>query len=211
MLGTVSTRAIDDQRIERAVEQIQAGRRVEEGFRVLHAAYFEPLQRFFSKHLGSTDASLDLTQETFLRIYRNVDGFRGDAPFGAWVYRIAWNELRRHTSRGSPVHRPGRQTSLEESETKPPGPQDPDPMHRERETSPYGEALRRERLEILRRAIGELPPQRRRCLVLWTYQGRTYEEIARAMRLSLGTVKAHIAQARKQLTGLVAQKTNEIR
>lgn len=199
----------DSEVVQRAVEALQAGRRVEESFRVLHETFYEPLQRFFARRLSSTEESLDLTQETFLRIYQNVDGFRGDAPFGAWVYRIARNVLNRYTTRGSPVHRPGRQVALEDPEVKPEGPGDPEPSRSGRDSAAFAGVLEKERLEILRRAIDRLPPQRRRCLVLWTYHDRTYQEIATAMRLSLGTVKAHMAQAREQLERLVDEVRNE--
>ena len=195
--------------VGRAVQALQAGRRTEESFRILHETYYRPVQRFFAKRLGSTEESLDLTQETFLRIYRGVKGFRGDAPFGAWVYRIAWNVLHRHTSRGSPVHRPGRQVQLDDPETEPDGAGDPaltDPAENE---GAFDRVLQRERLEILRWAIGKLPPQRRRCMVLWAYQGLTYEQIAAALRLSLGTVKAHLAQGRRQLESLVEESRSE--
>jgi RNA polymerase sigma-70 factor (ECF subfamily) len=60
-----------------------------------------------------------------------------------------------------------------------------------------------EQREILRQAIDRLPEQRRKCLVLWVYHELTYEQIAVTMRLAIGTVKAHLAQAREQLERLV--------
>jgi RNA polymerase sigma-70 factor (ECF subfamily) len=194
--------------VGRAVQALQAGQRTEESFRVLHQAYYQPVQRFFAKRLGSTNESLDLTQETFLRIYQGVKGFRGDAPFGAWVYRIAWNVLHRYTSRGSPVHRPGRQVPLEDPEAMP-ADAGSGPGTEGDEERAFARVLRRERLEILRQAIEKLPPQRRRCLVLWAFQAQTYEQIATALQLSLGTVKAHLAQARKQLESLVEESRSE--
>jgi len=199
----------DSEAVGRAVQALQAGQRTEESFRILHETYYQPVQRFFAKRLGSSEESLDLTQETFLRIYQGVKGFRGDAPFGAWVYRIAWNVLHRHTSRGSPVHRPGRQVRLEDPETWPDGIGVPTPASSAEEHGAFSRVLERERLEILRQAIDQLPPQRRRCIVLWAYQGLTYEQIATALRLSLGTVKAHLAQARRQLETLVEASRSE--
>lgn len=197
--------------VARAIEDLQSDQRSEESFRVLHETYFQPLRRFFARRLNSPDESLDLTQETFLRIYRGVKGYRGEAPFGAWVYRIAWNVLHRHTSRGSPVHRPGGQVQLDDPEIRPEGPGDPRPTGSGGGDSEdaFTKVLRRERLEILREAILRLPPQRRRCLVLWAYRRLTYEQIATVMRVSLGTVKAHLAQARKQLESLVEEAGNE--
>lgn len=199
----------DSEAVGRAVQALQAGQRTEESFRILHETYYQPIQRFFAKRLGSREESRDLTQETFLRIYQGVKGFRGEAPFGVWVYRIAWNVLHRHTSRGSPVHRPGRQVPLEDPETWPHGIGVPTPASSAEEHGAFARVLQRERLEILRQAIDQLPPQRRRCIVLWAYQGLTYEQIATALRLSLGTVKAHLAQARQQLETLVEASRSE--
>lgn len=200
----------DSEAVGRAVQALQAGQRTEESFRILHHTFYQPVQRFFLKRLGSRDESLDLTQETFLRVYQGVKGYRGDAPFGAWLYRIAWNVLHRHTSRGSPVHRPGRQVSLEDPEAMPTDAgSGPDLGTTGDEERAFLRVLHRERLEILRQAIEKLPPQRRRCLVLWAYQELTYEQIATAMRLSLGTVKAHLAQARKQLESLVEESRSK--
>lgn len=198
----------DSEVVGRAVQALQTGLRTNESFRVLHQTYYQPVQRFFAKRLGSKEESLDLTQETFLRVYLGMKGYRGDAPFGAWLYRIAWNVLHRHTSRGSPVHRPGRQVPLDDRESEPKGAADAELRRLAEEDGAFVQVLRRERLQILRQAIEKLPPQRRRCLVLWA-KGLTYEQIATAMRLSLGTVKAHLAQARKQLESLVQESRSE--
>jgi len=201
----------DSEVVVRAVQALQAGRRTEESFRVLHEIFYRPLQQFFAKRLGSGDVSLDLTQETFLRLYTAVKGYRGDAPFGAWLYRIARSVLHWHTSRGSAVHRPGRQVSLDDPEAKPVTIGETEPATPAEGGPAFDRVLRRERLEILRQAIARLPPQRRRCLVLWAYQGLTYEQVAAAMRLSLGTVKAHLAQAREQLGTLVEEGEEAVR
>jgi len=71
---------------------------------------------------------------------------------------------------------------------------------------PLRVVLEDEERQILRRAIDALPPQRRRCLILWAYHELTYEQIAVAMRLSIGTIKAHLAQAREQLGRLVQDR-----
>jgi len=199
----------DPEAVRRAIEALQAGVRTEESFRVLHELYYQPLQRFFNRRLKDPDQSLDLTQETFLRVYNGLKGYRGDAPFGAWLYRIAWNVLRRYTSRGSPVHRPGRQVPLEDPETKPPGPSGDSESMAVGEERAFAATLRRERQQILRQAIEKLPTQRRRCLVLWAYRELTYEQIATVMQLSLGTVKAHLAQARRQLESLVEETRSQ--
>lgn len=207
-----STRSADPTHIVRAVASLQSGEDVESAFKLIYQTYFSPVRRFFAKRLGSADLSLDLTQETFLRVYRGVAGYRGDGPFGAWVFRIAWNILRRHTTTKSVSELERKSISLDDPEPKTAsqalsggaagiGTADPDSADQA-----YAAALRGERLQILRRAIEELPDQRRKCIVLWAHHELTYDQIATVMRLSIGTVKAHLAQARQQLTERISSQ-----
>ena len=71
---------------------------------------------------------------------------------------------------------------------------------------PLAGVLRRERRLLLRQAVDRLPEQRRKCITLWAYHGLKYEQIAAVLGLSLGTVKAHLAQARKQLETLTREE-----
>ncbi|MCG8460347.1 MAG: RNA polymerase sigma factor [Holophagales bacterium] len=187
-----------EQHVERAIEDFQAGRRREESFRILFEVYFPPLRSFFSKRVSATDDQVDLIQETFTRVYKGLGRFRGEAPFGAWLFRIAWNVLRDSRGRSGAVALRARQVSLDDVHGS-------QPVHlgAEGETSALSRIVHEEQRETLRSAIARLPNQRRRCMVLWAYHELTYEQIARVMQLSLGTVKAHLAQARRQLEVLL--------
>ncbi|MDH3402901.1 MAG: RNA polymerase sigma factor [Acidobacteriota bacterium] len=195
----------------RAIREFQDGTRAEESFRVLYETYRSPVRGFFARRAASPDECLDLTQETFLRVYKGLRAYRGDAPFGAWLFRIAWNVLHSHrakkagkkASRMEPI--PLEETHLERTLTtdaagQPAG-----------GAAAFSSVLRDERRRILRRAVAALPAQRRRCIVLWAYRELSYEQIAVVMRLSIGTVKAHLAQARRQLETLVADAAGEAR
>ena len=194
--------------VRQAVKDLLEGPRKEAGFRVLFETYHPAVRRFFAGRLRRTEECLDLTQETFLRVYRGVGGYRGDGPFAAWLFRIAWNVLHRHRSRAA--GKASRQVPLEDLQVELPEAAGKGEAPSARDE---GQALRAvlhaERVRTLRRAISKLPDQRRKCVILWAYRGLTYEETAVALRLSLGTVKAHLAQARKQLESLVeeVQKT----
>jgi RNA polymerase sigma-70 factor (ECF subfamily) len=151
---------------------------------------------------------LDLTQETFLRVYKGLRGYRGDAPFGAWLYRIAGNVLRRHAARRPGTGSRPRQVPLEEAQQGPSGSEaGAGPPPAAEPGRALAAMLGSERRRLLRRAVAELPEQRRRCIVLWAYHELTYEQIAVALQLSIGTVKAHLAQARKQLETLVVEES----
>lgn len=86
----------------------------ERGFRLLMDKYKEPvywhIRRLVTAHADAQDA----TQETFVRVFRSIDGFRGDSSFTSWVYRIATNEALRLLSR-----RNGQQRGLTQKPRQP--------------------------------------------------------------------------------------------
>jgi len=81
--------------VQAILQELQAGIAVEENFRRLVDLYHRPLYRFFTRHGFSPQDCLDLTQETFLGIYRGIASFRGDARFETWLYRVATNAWRK--------------------------------------------------------------------------------------------------------------------
>jgi RNA polymerase sigma-70 factor (ECF subfamily) len=203
--------ARDAEAVVRAVRAFQAGIEREESFRLLFETYRPAVQGFFLRRLGSPDAAHDLTQETFIRVCKGLKGYRGDAPFGAWLFRIARNVLRSHRTGSAAARLRSREVCIEDVEmelvkAQAGGGGDGG----EAEPRALSSAMREEQRRILRDAIEQLPPQRRRCVVLWAYYELTYEQIAVVMRLSIGTIKAHLAQARRQLVGLVAEATREL-
>ncbi len=133
--------------------------------------------------LGETAAAEDAAQETFLSAYRALERFRGGS-FRAWLLRIAANlcydELRRRRRRPLPL----------EAAAAVPAPA---------EQSPHQAYLRGELAAHIQRGLAALPPDQRLALVLRDVQGLSYEEVAQAMRASLGTVKSRIARGRARL------------
>lgn len=191
--------------VARAVAAFQAGTRREESFRFLFETFHRRVQRFFARRTGSMEECLDLTQETFLRVYKGLEGYRGDAPFGAWLFRIAWNVHSQLVVRRR-AGEPARTTGLDEVAESDSGVHEHGGASRlVVEPASYEAVLDREQRQLLRRAIDRLPDQRRKCMVLWAYHGLTYEQIARVMRLATGSVKAHLAQAREQLMSLAKE------
>jgi len=181
--------------VQAIVEELQAGRSFEEGFRRLVDIYHRPLYRFFSRHGFSPQDCLDLTQETFLGIYRGIGSFRGDARFETWLYRVATNAWRKRLRHSVAEKRAGEEVPLgggrEEEPTTavlPAG--DPTPGDR---------LLQEERRRLLRAAIERLPEQMRKCLILRVDRELKVGDIATLLRLSPETVKAQLFQARKRL------------
>jgi RNA polymerase sigma-70 factor (ECF subfamily) len=172
------------------------------GFRSLYATYYPLVLGFFRRRVRSVDDCLDLTQDSFLRVFKGMEGYRGDAPIGAWIFSIARNVYRQYVAGRPP---PGG----DDPGTGGPGEDDEAAERRLARFVYEDDAL--ERLiqiglrRLLREAIRRLPPQRRRCVILLIDRELSYEEIAKVMRLSIGTVKAHLAQAREQLRELLEE------
>ena len=137
--------------------------------------------------LSNGEDAADVTQETFLRLHRRLDSFRGDSSFSTWLYRVAVNlcitELRR---RGR-----GKFQFLEEIA------HDDDPRTEEAGPSPDEAIELEEERQVVHQVLRTLPPDYRAVMVLRHFQQLAYEEIAEVLGLSLSQVKTRLFRARK--------------
>ena len=159
---------------------------------------FEELVRTYEKrvyHLalrmcGNVDDAYEVAQEAFLSAWKGMRFFRGDSSFSTWLYRLTSNAaidfLRRQRRQGGSdgVSLDDEDTFLEVADPAP---------------SPHQQAERLELRDALARGLGALSPEHRQVLLLRELQDLTYEEIAAALELDLGTVKSRIARAREKL------------
>lgn len=180
-----------DEQIAEAVGRFQAGIEREASFRFLYRSYFRPLRRFFAAKGLTTEASEDLTQETFLGIYRGLETYRHQMRFGGWLYRLATNVYLKRLRAAGTAKRSAHEVPLDAA-----------PNHgiaADSPRDPLAEVIRDEEIEAMRRAIRELPEQMRKCLTLRLYHELSYEEIAVVMKVKVDTVRAHLFQARRRL------------
>lgn len=186
-----------DASLQKIVDQLQAGRAVEESFRLLCERYHRPLYAFFVRRGFSHADCLDLTQETFLGIYRGIGSFRQDARFETWLFKVATNAFRKRLRLGVAGKRAGDEVSLDAAPGEEDGrsifqPVAEDPL-------PGASLFQAERARLLREAVERLPDQMRKCLILNVYQEFKVREIAQLLHLSPETVKVHLFQARRRL------------
>lgn len=147
----------------------------------------------------TTDAeeARDLTQETFLRAFQSIDRFRGDSSLKTWIYRIAINQARnrwrwwRRRKRDVTVsldatdeHRDTPLAATLASDNSP---------------NPEQETLAHEREAQLREALQGLRRSYREAVILRDVEGFSYEEIARTLQISIGTVKSRISRGRLEM------------
>lgn len=143
------------------------------------------------------DLALDLTQEAFLKAWRNIAGFRAEATFSTWLGRIAVNVTLHHFERARARKRGGRTLSIERGH-------DPDGDERgivveDRTQDPVDWAIRDERQAAIVRAVEGLEEEYRLALTLREMHGFSYQEIADGLEIPIGTVKSRIFRARQML------------
>lgn len=137
---------------------------------------------------GSEEEAFDATQEIFLRVWRGLAGFRGDAKISTWVFQIAWNYLRGHHRRYG-KHLKALVDHPEEIVARTP---DPSP-------GPEQRVVSSDLLDRVAEAMDELPEHYR--IVLWLRDGEdlSYADIADALDLPIGTIRSRLARARSLL------------
>lgn len=185
-----------DDPIASAVGRFQRGEGREQAFRLIYETYFKAIERFFARKGVPQEDCLDLTQETFLGIYRGLDGYEDQQRFVAWLYRVAITTHLKWLRAGATVKRSAVEVSRDAMENPEatlvaPGGQ----LH---------DLLTEERRQSLTAAVAELPEQMRDCLTLRLYHQLAYREIAVVKKVSVETVKAHLFQARKKLAERLA-------
>ncbi len=157
------------------------------------------------KMTGSEEDAFDLSQETFLKAFRTLKSFRGEASFGTWLYRLASNLcidfLRKKKRRGS-----ASLVSLDEEEA-PGRPRELPDLRYE----PQNELERKETREKVRAGLRRLPEEQRLILVLRDVEGLSYQEIGDVLKLEQGTVKSRIYRARARLAALLTEEGNFFR
>ena len=140
---------------------------------------------------GDRDAASDCAQEAFIRAYRALGSYDQSLPLRPWLLRIATNTSLNHVQRWHAHEHP-----VEEL------PERAEPE----ELNPEALALRREELGEVLAAMNALPPRYRAALMLRHLNELSYEEIAQALELPLGTVKTHLHRARAALLGELEQR-----
>jgi RNA polymerase sigma-70 factor, ECF subfamily len=177
--------------VEQAVRRFQEGKDRPGAFRFLYETYFRAIERFFARKGLAPEDCLDLTQETFLGIYKGLDGYEDRQRFAAWLYRAATTVWLKWLRAAATAKRAAVEVSRDGME------------HPEATLAVEGRQLDgllgEERWRALRAAVAELPEQMRDCLALRLYHQLSYSEIAVIKKISIETVKAHLFRARKKL------------
>ena len=172
-----------------------AGR--EESFEELVRRYQRPITNYVYRMLNNYDASLDVTQEIFIKVYNSMARYSPEYKFSTWLYKISHNAaidyMRRHS-----IHLQSLEVENEDGvyqlqfESKRPSPE------QEREQSEW-----REEIEAV---VKKLPTGYRELIVLRHTQDMSYDEIAEITNLPLGTVKNRLFRAREMMREIFVER-----
>lgn len=186
---------------ERLVEDFRAGDR--RSFDALVIRYQDRAFHFCLRYMGNRERAEEVAQETFVRVYQNLSSFRGESSFSSWFYSVMANHCKNRVA--SAVRRKERfhdSIDAPRSEDDDRGMDLPD-------ARPDAEGLlgARERQRLVEQTLAVLDPDDRAILILRELEGQSYEEIAAALDLPLGTVKSRIYRARQALKDRVTELT----
>ena len=165
-------------------------------FEELVARFERPVYGLCFRLLGDAEDARDAAQETFLKVYRGLGGFRAQSGLKTWIYRIAINQAMNQQRWWRRRHR-DETISLDltrgDSETT------IGSMLAGHASSPEALAIQSECEGRIMRALGEIRQEYRIALVLREIEELSYEEIAVTLGISIGTVKSRIARGREEL------------
>jgi RNA polymerase sigma-70 factor (ECF subfamily) len=172
------------------IRAINAGR--PERFQELVQKYQQKVFNFGMRMCGEARDAEDLVQETFLNVFRYLEGFRYETRFKNWMFRIATTACLK--KKRKPKHAPERELSLEEFMPRE-GEELPDEAP-EWARAPLAQVLNEELARHLKEAIIELPKKYRMVIALRDMEGFSTEETARILDISTANVKVRLHRAR---------------
>jgi RNA polymerase sigma-70 factor (ECF subfamily) len=164
-----------------------------EAFSALVLKYQERVVNVVYQRTGDRERALDVAQEVFVKAYRAIGSFKGNAAFYTWLYRIALNttvSLRRSLGRERVSFSLDQPLDAE-------GERRHDPA--DAGCGPAEEASRHEEVAAVRRAIAELDEEHNQVVVLKDLEQLSYEEIAEILECPVGSVKSRLHRARQRL------------
>lgn len=164
-------------------------------FRRIYDLYKDRVYNVCFRVTGNATDALDASQETFGIVHRKIGAFRFESRFSSWVYRIAVNasiDIKRRSSARAA-------TSLEALQGRRDGEDGGFDIKDERVEAPSASASRHELEADIQRAIDRLSPKMRSIIVLRYLESLSYDEIAEALSISLGTVKSRLSRAHAAL------------
>jgi RNA polymerase sigma-70 factor (ECF subfamily) len=172
------------------IQQALAGD--QKSFRKLRLKYYMQINKLIGRMIRDREEVEDLTQEAFIKAFTCLAGFSEEYAFSTWLYKIATNNTIDHVRKrklqtfsiNKPIESEESDYSFELADTEP---------------EPDQELIVAQRKKMLDDAMNSLPAKYRQVILMRHVDEKDYQEIAKTLKLPLGTVKAHIFRARELL------------
>ena len=163
-------------------------------FNILTSKYYPRVYASIFSFIKSKEDSEDLSQQTFIKVWQQLDSFRGDSAFFTWVYRIAIN-LAKNFVTSSGFKKQKINTSIEDTEI---------------DISSFNDiestVIHDESLEEINDFIDTLPESLKTAFVLREVEGKSYEDIAMITQTPIGTVRSRIFRARESIVEFIEKE-----
>lgn len=172
-------------------------------FELLVIKYQRRVERLIGRMVRDVDLVPDIAQETFIRAYKALGQFRGDAQFYTWLYRIAVNTAKKQLLelKRDPLIYQAQMNAGDDDETSS---QDLEPnAHASDGETPEAVLASKEIAEAVNAAMDALPEELRMAITLREMDGLSYEEIAQALECPIGTVRSRIFRAREAISNRI--------
>ena len=174
------------------VEDLKNRKTQEQAFRTLVAEYKERLYWHIRKIVLDHDDTDDVLQNTFIKIFRNINSFKGDSKLYTWMYRIATNESITF------INKRAKKQMISSEEVQ------ANAIHKlESDVYFEGDAIQLK----LQRAIASLPPKQQLVFNMKYFEDHTYEELSEILETSVGGLKSSYHIAVKKISSLLKDET----
>jgi RNA polymerase sigma factor (sigma-70 family) len=188
--------AIEKRRLESREEDSLLIKRALDGdqkaFRKLRLKYHDAIFKLINRMIRNREEVEDLTQEAFIKAFTSLDRFNEEYAFSTWLYKIATNNsidhLRKKKLQTFSINKPIESDESDYSFELP-----------DTELVPDQELIAAQRKKMLDDAMNALPAKYRQVILMRHVDEKDYQEIAKTLKLPLGTIKAHIFRARELL------------
>jgi RNA polymerase sigma-70 factor (ECF subfamily) len=172
----------------------EVGKGNQAAFDILFSKYNNKLYASLLAFTKSQDLAEDLTQKTFIRVWKKIETFRGDSSLFTWIYRIA-NNLAKNEFSSKQAKNQGITDNIDDTYDL-----------ESSVSSPESHAIETESMQAVMDFIASLPTDLREAISLREFDGKSYEEIAQITGSPIGTVRSRIFRAREEILNFMKEE-----
>jgi len=172
----------------------EVGKGNQAAFDILYSKYNNKLYASLLAFTKSQELAEDLTQKTFIRVWKKIETFRGDSSLFTWIYRIAIN-LAKNEFSSKQAKNQGITDNIDDTYDL-----------ESSVSSPESHAIEAESMQAVMDFIASLPTDLREAISLREFDGKSYEEIAQITGSPIGTVRSRIFRAREEILNFMKEE-----